>query len=98
MTVVKANRVEGVKDCWRSMQPGDFSYTKRKGLDGIRGMAFVCPCGCKAVAAIGFQNAPDSEVKWDWDGNEDLPTLTPSLHNLVCGWHGHLQAGVFVSV
>lgn len=29
---------------------------------------------------------------WGWDGNEDKPTLTPSIH-AVNQWHGHLRAG-----
>lgn len=31
---------------------------------------------------------------WHWDGNEEAPTLTPSIgceHR--CGWHGHLTKG-----
>lgn len=33
---------------------------------------------------------------WGWDGNEDKPTLTPSIHWLD-HWHGHLTAGRLVS-
>ena len=33
---------------------------------------------------------------WGWDGNEEKPTLTPSLLNGEL-WHGHLQAGKLVS-
>lgn len=92
---IKANRKEKVAECWSSCNPGDYSYTKRKGLQGIFGMVFVCPCGCQAVASIPFHNAPEDEPKWNWDGDEDAPTLSPSLHNLNCGWHGFLRNGVF---
>jgi hypothetical protein len=33
---------------------------------------------------------------WIWDGNEDKPTLTPSIHAPE-QWHGHLVAGRLVS-
>ena len=36
----------------------------------------------------------DSEpaAEWTWDGNEDAPTLTPSVHH-VGAWHGWIRAG-----
>lgn len=33
---------------------------------------------------------------WNWDGNEDKPTLTPSI-NAVGAWHGYVTAGRMVS-
>ena len=39
---------------------------------------------------------PSNEPSWLWDGNEDYPTLTPSIG---CGpknekdWHGYMTAG-----
>lgn len=33
---------------------------------------------------------------WGWDGNEDNPTLTPSVHITGC-WHGWVRAGRMVS-
>jgi len=41
---------------------------------------------------------------WDWDGNRDLPTLTPSILHWGNGnyepptWHGYLTKGVLVVV
>lgn len=32
---------------------------------------------------------------WTWDGNEDKPTLSPSIHTLGC-WHGFVRAGEMV--
>jgi hypothetical protein len=32
---------------------------------------------------------------WGWDGNEDNPTLTPSIH-CVGHWHGWVRAGMLV--
>lgn len=36
---------------------------------------------------------------WDWDGNRDAPTLSPSINcngEGGCGWHGFIQAGQIV--
>jgi len=34
-------------------------------------------------------------AQWSWDGNENAPTLTPSLH-AVGVWHGFVTAGKLV--
>lgn len=64
-------------------------------LDGIvAGIAFRCPCGCgyQAWLPVDQQDHPHS---WNWDGNRDAPTLTPSIlqSGLPCKWHGFLTAG-----
>jgi len=33
---------------------------------------------------------------WQWDGNEDAPTITPSIHVLE-HWHGWMKNGELVS-
>lgn len=39
-----------------------------------------------------------TEQSWKWDGNEQKPTLSPSVQKLSgCRWHGWLQGGVFRS-
>lgn len=42
---------------------------------------------------IDYKN--ECDVQWTWDGNEDKPTLTPSLH-AVGVWHGKVTAGQLV--
>lgn len=42
------------------------------------------------------RGAPGGNRVWGWDGNEDKPTLQPSIHH-VGVWHGHLVAGRLVS-
>lgn len=32
---------------------------------------------------------------WGWDGNEDAPTLTPSVH-CIGHWHGWVRGGMLV--
>ncbi|MDX2234310.1 MAG: DUF6527 family protein [Hyphomonadaceae bacterium] len=36
-------------------------------------------------------------AQWSWDGNIDVPTLTPSLHAIGV-WHGFVRAGQLVEV
>lgn len=43
-----------------------------------------------------FLNAAGTH--WDWDGNREAPTLTPSILCNVSGWHGYLTKGVLVEV
>ena len=35
---------------------------------------------------------------WNWDGNRDAPTITPSILDVVTGWHGYMRAGQLESV
>lgn len=39
----------------------------------------------------------DSSPSWQWDGNEEKPTLSPSVH-LPGRWHGWFRKGRMVSV
>lgn len=62
---------------------------------------FWCPCGCGALARItvGAGHKPTLHgPTWHWDGNRHSPTLSPSVHQLSCGWHGWLRAGYWESV
>ena len=58
----------------------------------VGGVAFDCPgCGSDCWVPV---NVPHG---WQWDGNEQAPTLTPSLGQGCCSWHGYLKAGRFIS-
>ena len=36
--------------------------------------------------------------QWDWDGNCETPTFSPSINcESACGWHGYLRNGRCVS-
>jgi Family of unknown function (DUF6527) len=53
-------------------------------------------------SSLAVSPAPADAQPWNWDGNEDNPTLTPSVyHNRGFGgqaeWHGHFTAGRMVS-
>ena len=61
---------------------------------------FRCPCGCGNLGQLPLRNR-DSRRRpsWNWDGNRDRPTLTPSVNctGFPCGWHGWLREGVWVA-
>lgn len=74
---------------------GAFEYY-RSGDRDYAGMIYNCPCGCGKTGALAFR--PHASPSWDWDGNKERPTLSPSVHDLNGGkthWHGYLRAGVW---
>jgi hypothetical protein len=88
---VRAKRVSDI-DAVRA-EPGAFEFY----ADADRfpaGMIYCCPCGCGATGALRFR--PAVSPSWQWDGNEDAPTLSPSVHH-VGHWHGWLRNGVWES-
>jgi hypothetical protein len=76
-------------------QPGAVEIRELHGE--VRGFAFRCPCGCGFESWLPV-NRSDGLGGWDWDGNREAPTLTPSIlqSGLPCKWHGFLTAGEFV--
>ncbi len=79
----------------RSAPAGAFEYFQNS--EGkIAGLVFNCPCGCRQVGGLDFDLPGVPSPKWQWDGNEAKPTLTPSIHRTNgCRWHGFLTNGVF---
>ncbi len=70
------------------LAPGSAQWT----VEGqySRSLIFICPCGCSKVRIVPVKG----DRKWNWDGNQELPTLTPSILIMgECGWHGFLTAG-----
>lgn len=64
---------------------------------GQRRFWFMCPGPCKGMSALALRPVVDSSYdkqSWEFDGNEDSPTLTPSILHVGC-WHGWLTAGEF---
>lgn len=70
------------------------------------GMYCDCPCGCKAIVGVMFENPLDGFPAWGTGGHWqrtgdtfDTLTLHPSILNSTpggCGWHGWLKSGEFV--
>lgn len=79
---------------------GVFEYYDGPGPDA--GLLFGCPCGCGDMRSVKFRTNEGRRPTWDWDGNRDRPTLTPSIliyqmdeTGKIIGehWHGYLTAG-----
>lgn len=72
---------------------GDFWW---RDMDGEMYLVAIFPGevptlnGMTAVRVKG--EAKPGSPTWKWDGNQDQPTLTPSV-NIVGHWHGWIQAG-----
>ena len=69
---------------------------------------FSCPihkgreCGSLIIAGRtdlprDGQNQNGGIAQWDWNGNRDAPTFTPSVNCKGC-WHGYIRGGRCVSV
>jgi hypothetical protein len=68
---------------------------------------FQCPkhdrrCGALAIAGrTGIRRDPrgtnGGQAQWDWDGNRDAPTFSPSVDCKGC-WHGYIRNGRCVAV
>lgn len=90
---------------WDGIQPGDFWWgTEQAQVAGTtvtyRTMFAKWPDGCMACLPINMP--PEAKragrgASWGWDGNEEKPTLTPSVHH-VGHWHGWVRAGRMASV
>ena len=77
--------------------PGEFNIHA-----GDTMLRFRCPCGCGDLVGIPIRKRgeppehPPSKEVWEWDGDYDKPTLTPSIQAVGgCNYHGNLTAGVF---
>lgn len=78
-----------------SIERGDYEIITN--ADGHRWLWFCCPGPCKTVTAIALRpTRPDVAQSWEFDGNDEAPTLTPSINHVGC-WHGWLSEGVFSS-
>ena len=83
--------------------PGDFFWL-RDGAGGITDIVIRIP-GDEGgtIAPIPVNHGQATQNRWGWDGNEEKPTLQPSiwrnqgLPSHRNEWHGHLQAGRLVS-
>ena len=85
----RAIRCEDIDEVDR--RPGAFEYY-RAGERYPAGLIYNCPCGCGARGSLAFR--PHPAPSWQWDGNVEQPSLTPSV-NHVGHWHGFLTRGVW---
>ena len=86
---VKLRRVE--PGCFEL--PGDFLIEEKYGTIYL----YIVLPGTTTPDAIEIKRGSPGGLRvWGWDGNVDMPTLTPSI-SLAGVWHGFLRAGVLES-
>lgn len=61
------------------------------------------PEGITVAGAVVVQKgktAPEGHqgAIWDWNGDRDAPTLSPSLLVHPGGWHGYVRAGELITI
>lgn len=73
-------------------RPGDFCFSEE------RDYLYIWIPGVSGPDALRIRKGPDSGEHrvWSWDGDEERPTLSPSIHTPGY-WHGFLRAGRLVS-
>lgn len=91
MSEVKANRLPADCSIDELVKPGNFRWSG----DPVKRLTFGCPCGCGDIA--GIEVKPENPSGWDWNGDLDKPTVTPSILINRDHWHGYLTDGVFKS-
>lgn len=89
----------GSHDEWAALdlQRGDFFFYHDP-KTGQRRFFCMLPAGHQCVIPIRplLDPTENGGHSWEWDGNEDAPTLTPSI-NSVGTWHGFVTAGRMIS-
>lgn len=86
----------------RPVRAGEFCWGAPRD-NGVRYLYIKLPGGdhsgpdaIRVTLDPAKSGGPDGAHTWHWDGNEEKPTLNPSLH-WVGRWHGWLKAGRLVS-
>lgn len=72
-------------------RPGDFYLHPIEGMGGDTCIHVMLPGSTFIALPIQRGSAPGNRI-WGWDGNEETPTLTPSIHT-IGHWHGFLTNG-----
>lgn len=101
----KVENVEAIFAAVHASEPGAFCFgdvvLEEGGPVAYRVLNVALPANADGSGASYARipvNAPESAASWDWDGNEDAPTLSPSIwHDKPSGWHGFIRAGQLVS-
>lgn len=73
------------------LDPHVFEYDERR-----RGLEWTCPANAANRCMVAFKTWPIREPRWNWDGNREKPSVQPSIHCMICGFHATCLKGVFV--
>ena len=93
--------IEPEDDIFKRGEVGDWAFT-----EGETHIFLVLPLGGATPAEnmaglpiTGRCTHPGAGTKfatWDWDGNREAPTLSPSILDVRTGWHGFFREGKIV--
>ena len=98
--------VEG-DPCPPGQKPARFTFVCVRGNDRKpKALYDIAPNMCGELLIAAGQHSAAHGIKrdgqgknggtpqWDWDGNRQAPTFSPSINcEKHCGWHGYLRAG-----
>ncbi len=89
----KGRLIENNEEFWEHGEIGDWSFT-----EGETHIFLKEPPGGE-IAALPIRGRFQTEyATWEWDGNREAPTLSPSILSRTTGWHGYMRAGQLESV
>lgn len=95
-------KIEEAMDEEEAQSPSTFMFMGCGEGDRPKWMSFPCPGalgqshpGTRCLIPIRPQ-ANGVNASWEWDGNRDAPTMSPSVNCANC-WHGFIRAGQFVT-
>ncbi|RWR26801.1 hypothetical protein D2T29_19685 [Sinirhodobacter populi] len=95
--MVKAVRVHDIAELRGSTRTAG-AYDVRVVDGAIRGITFICPCGCGREGYLPARGCGHSH-EWDISGDIDCLTANPSVQFVGgCLWHGWLKSGEWVAV
>lgn len=79
----------------KDVPAGTFAFLTNQSGE-IAAIDYICPCGCGAHGCLTIRKKGGDSPSWLWDGNEETPTLEPSIQRKAgCRWHGYLTKGVW---
>jgi hypothetical protein len=92
---VQFHELDNLEHRWRDRRPMEGGKEQT--------FSFACPkhnrrCGDMVIAGRTiFKRGSGGVPQWEWDGNVEWPTFTPSINCKGC-WHGFIRAGRCVDV
>jgi Family of unknown function (DUF6527) len=99
--------IEG-NPCPADQKPARFTFRCVNGNRGRHPLLRTCKCANLLIAEGPYsaahgvkrdgQGLNGGRPQWDWDGNRETPTFSPSINcESDCGWHGYIRNGRTVS-
>lgn len=82
----------------QNLAPDEFGYSAPYGSLEPNVILIPCRCAKRTHCGVSIRREPAEHPFWQWDGNRDEPTLSPSINcsdvpERECAFHGHLIKG-----